>query len=273
MKFLLFFIPCALFLLFSFSAKSQEIFQPSARSQAMGGIYTPLAGAWAVFGNQSGMSDVRRIVAGGSFQNRFLVNELSAKAGFVIVPVKMSVFGISFYQFGKIPFRNSKLGLAYARNLGPHLSLGAQFNYYTIYLPEENRSATTFGVEIGCRYLPSEKIVAGLHVANPYPATIHLYSGDFTYDPVVSGGLGYKLSDAFSILAEVEKRVAGDWRVKSGFEYAIREVVFIRGGVAGKPYKLSGGAGFYLGKFTVDLAASYDQNLGSSPSISFQYQF
>lgn len=273
MKLLIFSIPFALFLSLTFVARSQEIFQPASRSQAMGGIFAPLSGPWAVFGNQAGMAGVTRPVVGGSFQNRFLVSELSDKTGFLLVPVKSSVFAVSFYQFGKAPFRSGKVGFAYARSFGHRLSLGLQFNRYSLYLPEEKRSVATAGAELGGQYLLNEKLVIGLHVSNPYRAKIHLYSGDYSFDSVIAAGFFYRLSDAFSFLAEAEQRSDDDLRIKTGFEYCIREVIFIRGGVAGKPYKLSGGAGFCLGNFTVDLAASYHQNLGSSPSVSFQYQF
>lgn len=272
MKFLRFFIPIAHFLTLSLWTQAQEIFQPSSRSQAMAEIYTALTGGWAIFGNQAGMADAHSVVVGVSFQNRFLVPELSAGAVFAVVPVKSSVFALSFYQFGKVPFRNGKMGFAYARTFGDRLSLGAQFNYFTVYLPEENQSAGTAGLEVGAQYLLNKKLTVGLHVCNPYAAKIHLYSGNFNYATVIATGALYQLSDDFSFSGEVECR-AGDLRIKSGFEYSVGRMVFIRGGISGKPYKISGGTGFCLGPLTVDLAASYHQNLGSSPSVSLQYQF
>jgi hypothetical protein len=46
----------------------------------------------------------------------------------------------------------------------------------------------------------------------------------------------------------------------------------IRAGVSGKPYLLSAGFGFVVKKLTVDMAISYHQYLGNSPSVSFQIQ-
>jgi len=273
MKRLLFFHPFLLLMILSFMSKSQEIFQPSSRSQAMAEVFVPLSDSWSVFGNQAGLAEINQMAVGGSFQNRFLINELSARTGFVVLPVQSSVFAISYYQFGKIPFRQEKIGLAYARKIAPNLNFGLQFNDYRLFIAEENRSGSTVGLELGFQYHFNNRLLVGLHFRNPYQTKIHFHSESFKYGSTLALGLFYPLSETLGWVCEVDYNLDQTVRMKSGFEYSIFDQLFIRAGISGKPCLVSGGIGFCVGKLTIDLASSYHQNLGNSPSVSLQYHF
>jgi hypothetical protein len=259
--------------LFPLGLPAQEEFEAGVKHLSLAGASVALADCWSVFGNQAGLAGIGQIEAGGSFQSRFLVRELSTQSAMVVLPVQSSVFAVSFSQFGQIPFRQEKVGLAYARKLSSHLNFGMQFNYYRLFLAEENRSAGSAGIELGCQYLPSEKLVFGIHVQNPYQTGISLSSGIYRFSSRIRIGGWYALSDDFSLTSELVNSFDQHFAVIAGAEYDILEKLRLRGGISGKPYRLSGGMGFDLGKLTVDLAVSYNQYLGNSPSVSFQYQF
>jgi len=265
-----------LFTLIAFSAvksNAQDVFWSGSRYQALSDATVGLSGCWSVFGNQAGLCGIDRPVVGGSFQNRFLVNELSTRAGLLVWPVQSSVFAFSLSQFGQIPFRQEKFGLAYARQISPKLNFGMQFNCYRLFLSEENRSVSSFGAELGIQYLFTERFVAGLHVMNPYRTGVNLTSGMFRYPSRIKAGAFYRLSNLFSLTSELENDLNDHFILKSGIEYNILEKLFVRAGVSGKPYQLSVGIGFQVKKLTFDLATTYNQYLGNSPSVSFQYQF
>lgn len=254
-------------------SKAQDVFLSGSRHQALSDAVVGLSDCWSVFGNQAGLAGIDRPVVGGSFQNRFLVNELSTRAGLLVLPVQSSVFAFSLSQFGQIPFRQEKFGLAYARKISPKLNFGLQFNSYRLFLSEENRSLTSFGAELGVQYLLTERMVVGFHVMNPYRTGIKLSSGLFRYPSRVNIGTSYRLSDLFSLTSELENDFDDHFILKTGIEYCILEKLFVRTGVSGKPYQLSAGIGFQVKKLTLDLATTYNQYLGNSPSVSFQYQF
>jgi len=253
--------------------KAQEVFSPGSRNQALAGASVGLSDCWSVFGNQAGLASIDRPEIAGSFQNRFLVNELSTRSGLFVFPVQSSVFAISFYQFGKNPFRQEKFGIAYARRIFPQLNFGVQFNYYQLFLSEDNRSAGSSGLELGFQYLLAGKLVLGLHVLNPYQTGIKTFSGNFYYPSRINFGAFYHLSDFLSITTELENDFDRHFRVKTGLEYIILEKLFLRTGISGKPYQLSAGIGFQIKKLMMDMATTYSQYLGNSPSVSFQYQF
>lgn len=265
------FIFLAVFL-FCTSLGAQEVLNPSSRVQALAGASVGLSGCWSVFGNQAGMANTDQFHFGGSFLNQYLVSELSTRAGFIAFPIQSSVFAVSLYQFGKSPFRREKYGLAYARHLSKKLSFGMQFNYYRLLFPEENRMTGCSGLELGIQYFPSENLILGVHITNPYSAKIITYSGNYKYESLVKVGALYYLSESFNITTEIENEVDSHLTVRTGMEYNISNRIFIRGGVSGHPYQCSAGFGFQAEKLKIDIANSYHQYLGSSPSVSFQFQ-
>jgi hypothetical protein len=238
----------------------------------MAEVTTPFQGGWSAFGNQAGLAEILRPEIGGSFQNRYLVSELSGTSGYLAIPVRAGTFAVSIYQFGKIPFRQDKFGLAYARKITLKLSLGLQFNYYRLFLSEDNRSAGTAGIELGVQYLCNEKLILGMHLLNPYQAGIRIYTGEYNYPSLIKFGLLNKLSDSFSLVSELENDFADKLRVKIGMEYCVLKNLSLRLGPLGNPWQLTAGIGFMVNQLTVDLASRYDRFLGSSPAVSFQYQ-
>jgi hypothetical protein len=254
-------------------SKAQEVFLPGSRSLALAGASVSLADCWSVFGNQAGLAKIDCPTIGGTFQNRFLVKELSTSSGLFILPIHSSVLAFSFYQFGKTTFRHEKIGIAFARSLNPRLHFGLQFNYYRFFLAEENRNIGSSGVELGFQYQLTNRLLLGIHSLNPYKISIKTFSGEYSYTSRFNIGAHYQLSESFGLVTELEKDLLYPLNIKTGLEYAILNKLFIRTGISGKPYQLTAGMGFAVKKLKMDLAVAYNQYLGNSPSVSFQYQF
>ena len=265
----------SLFLILFLSAsvsKAQEIFLPGSRSQALAGISVSLADCWSVFGNQAGLAQINHPTVGGTFQNRFLVKELSTSSGLFILPVQSSVFALSAYQFGQTTFRHEKFGIAFSRSLSRLLHFGIQFNYYRFFLAEENQTIGSFGLELGFQYQLTKQLLLGIHALNPYKTAIKTFSGEYSYPSRFNFGASYQVSESFGFVTEVEKDLSFPLNIKTGLEYSILDKLVIRTGISGKPYQLSAGMGFAVNRMKIDLAVSYNQYLGNSPSVSFQYQ-
>lgn len=273
MKLLPAFAGCIIFLFLVYFSEAQEIFTPASRSQALASASATLNDSWSVFGNQAGLAEIKRPVVGGTFQNRFLVKELSTHAGLFICPVQSSVFAFSLYQFGKTAFRQEKLGIAYARSLNPRLHAGIQFNYYRYFLADENKGVGTYGIEMGFQYHLKKNSILGFHVLNPYKTVIKTYSGEYKYPMRYSLGSWVQLSNSFGLVTELEKQLDYPLIVKTGFEYDIRHKLMLRTGFSANPFQLTAGMGFEVKHLKIDLAVAYNQYLGNSPSASFQYQF
>ena len=253
--------------------QAQEVFIPASRSQSLGGISVCLTDSWSVFGNQAGIAEIDKPIISGTFQNHYLIKELSARAGSFILPVLSNIFSISIYQFGKTTFRHEKLGLSYARRLSPKLNFGLQFNYYRFLLAEENQTLGSYGFELGFQYQLSQMVLVGIHTLNPYKTSIETYMGKYDYPSNINMGAFIEISKSFGIFTEVEKSFSYPVNVKTGIEYCILNKLYLRSGISGKPILLSAGMGFEVSKIKIDLAVAYHQQLGNSPSASFQYLF
>lgn len=266
----------SIFILFIFSAplsKAQEVFSPGSRSQSLAGISATLADCWSIFGNQAGLAQINCLTIGGSLQNRFLVKELSTSSGLIILPIHSSVFAFSMYQFGKTTFRQEKLGIAFARSLSPKLHFGIQFNYYRFFLAEENKTIGSSGVELGFQYQLTDHLLLGIHALNPYKTNLETFSGKYSYPSQFNFGAYFQLSESFAFVTELQKDLLYPLNIKTGLEYDVLNKLYIRMGVSGKPYQLTAGMGFTVKMLTLDLAVAYNQFLGNSPSVSFQYHF
>jgi hypothetical protein len=269
-------LPAVLFgsILFSvLVVRSQEMFSSGARIQGLAGASVGLSDCWSVYGNQAGLAQINQVEIGCSFQNRFLINELSTRSLVFAIPVQSSVFAVTVSQFGKNNFRQEKYGLAYARQIFPKLNFGVQFNYYQIYLPEDKQSVGSSGIELGVQYLLSHQLILGIHVMNPYQTGIATMTGTYQFPRRLNFGANFHLSNDLSLSSEFEHDLSSQLTVRSGMEYTILEKLFLRTGFSGKPYQLTAGLGFRLKNIIIDLASSYNQYLGNSPSVSFQYQF
>lgn len=265
-----------MFILINLSAsilKAQEVFLPGSRSQALAGISASLSDAWSVFGNQAGIAQINRVTMGGAYHNRFFVKELSSSSGLFILPIHASVFAFSVYQFGKATFRDEKFGIAFARSLNPRLHFGIQFNYYRFYLAEENQTVGSSGVELGFQYQLTDQLLVGIHALNPYKTSIQTISGEYSYPSRFNLGTSLKLSESFGFVMELQKDLLYPLNIKTGLEFDLMKKLFIRTGISAKPYQLSAGIGLVMKKMNIDMAVAYNQYLGNSPSVSFQYQF
>ena len=262
-----------LFLLISGRTSGQDFLPEGARFDALAGSSTALSGCWSVSGNQAGLCSVARAEFAGTFQNRFLVNELSAGSVLFALPIQSSVFAVSYFQFGELLFRQEQFGFAYARKISPKIRFGVQFSYFRIYLSEENRSTGTSGIELGIQYVFSKQLLFGAHVKNPYRTEIKTFSGKSGFPTRINVGICYSPTNYFSLSSEFENEFGKPLIVKTGLEYVVFEQFFIRGGIYGKPVQISGGIGFRIKKLSLDLASSYHSFLGNSPSVSLQYQF
>jgi hypothetical protein len=263
-----------LFVFFSFAAvrSNAQFFDFSgSRDRALANASAALTGCWSVWGNQAGLAEMTHPEVALAFQNRFLVAELSDRLGLFAFPLQSNVLALSFYQFGQIPFRREKFGLAFARHVSPRIAFGLQFNYSRFYLPEANRSAGSAGLEVGVQYVMRSNLTWGLHLANPYQTGVPTYSGKVDEPSRLNLGFRYDLSDVFVWVSEIEADTDRHFRIRNGLEYRMPEKFFLRIGVATHPYQLSSGIGFRLRQLTVDLGNSFHANLGNSPSVSFRY--
>ena len=251
---------------------AQEYYQVSAREKSLAGIATCLSDGWSVFGNQAGMVSTAYPEAGVSYGNYFLLKELGLKAAYATLPVSENVFAVSFYRFGNETYNENKLGLAYARKIAPGFSAGFQFNYFSIHLPENERSPGISVFEGGIQYRLSENLMIGAHCFNPFQSGIKTESIRYKLPCLFRLGIGTTVTEELLLFCEMEKDLKQELVLKFGAEYRILDKFQIRGGLSGKNNLLALGLAYSAKKLRTDFSWQYNYRLGSTPSVAISYR-
>lgn len=244
-----------------------------ARSVSLANAVVSVSDTWSTFHNQATLANCQSFSAGVFYESRYLIDELSQAAVSIVLPATLNgTLGFSFSQMGKGTFKESKIGLAYAKHLSEKINAALQFDYFTFRFPENDRSYGFPTFEAGVSYKTTQQLTLGFHVFNPIKNGIETYYGKEKTAAIFRFGGHYQFQDMLMIVFEIEKKTAFKPIVKSGLEFWPVKNLALRVGVSGKPVQLTSGIGYKFAKITTNIAFSYHGNLGFSPSVSVNYQ-
>ena len=243
-----------------------------ARSAGMSNSSVTLSDIWSVSHNQAGLAYVNHITAGISYENRFLIPELSLKGGAFALPTKSGVFGLSYTYFGYSKYNESKVGLAYSKTLGKYISLGIQLDYLYTHIAEQYGNQGTAVGEIGILSQPVKNLYIGAHIFNPTRSKITNYNNE-KIPTIIKLGLAYNFSDKVLLSTETEKDLDNKAIFRAGIEYHILEKIYLRTGISSDPVQNSFGLGLVLKNLKIDIAFVTHQILGITPHASVYYEF
>lgn len=261
-----------LILSFSIHCNAIENHPAGARSLALSNAFVSVSDVWSTFHNQAGLADLSQLSAGIYYESRFSVDLLSLAAGTFVLPTKSGTFGLSFFQFGKGSFKENKVGLAFAKQLGESFSAAVQFDYLSQTFPENERAKGFATFETGILYNPTEKLFLGAHVFNPIYGGIETLNGKQKMPVVFRVGGHYKFDEKILWIVETQKDSENPFVLKTGLEFSPVQHLFLRFGVSGKPVNYTSGIGYRVGKVSTDIAFGYHGNLGVTPSVSLQVE-
>lgn len=235
-----------------------------SRSSAMGNCSVALQDFWSIHNNPAGFAGLNSISIGVSYENRFMMKELSyLNAGFVTPINKTGGLSLTFSRFGFTNFNENKIGIGYARSFGPHLKIGLQIDYLLFKFSDDYKNRNAFTFEIGVQSDITEKLCVGAYIFNPVNVKIKSLNNEKI--PIVFRiGLSYKINKDFLATTETEYNSdkALDYRI--GLEYNVLKEFFIRTGVYTNPATACFGAGYSMRSFTIDVSAKMNQITGVS---------
>lgn len=242
-----------------------------ARSSSLGNCSTTLTDVYSMFNNQAGLATIEHTTIAFGTERKFMLNDLSTHIGGVAVPTKSGTFALNIEYFGFKNFSQKKAALAYGRKFSQAINGGIQFDYLNTEIPLYGNKSV-FSFEAGLQVKVLKALSIGAHVFNP----VSMQSGfgdDERIPTYVKIGFAYTVSDKVLLLGETEKDLKNKPRVKSGVEYKMLKQLDLRGGIETNPFISSFGIGLHLGNLNLDLATSYHQILGVTPSVGLSYQF
>lgn len=243
-----------------------------ARSLALSHAYTSISDTWSVFHNQAGIADINQFSTCIHYESRFQIEELALTSGAIILPIRFGSFGLSFSQFGKGTFKESKFGLAFSKTLAQQLKAGIQLDYFSSRFPENSQKFGFTTFEAGLIYSSNEKLFLGVHVFNPISNGITTVFGKQNSPFVLRFGGHFRFTRMVLAIFEMQKNTEHPVLVKSGIEFSPVENLALRFGVSGKPINYTFGLGYNFNNISTDIGFSYHGNLGLTPSVSLQFQ-
>ncbi len=259
-----------LLLLCTLSGFSQGWMPVGARSNSMGNASVALNDVWAFHHNPAGLSELKTIQGGISYENRFLLKELQSQSMVVGIPLKKGVISVGGQFYGYQLYRSTRAGVGYSMLLSERLSMGVQLSYQGLRLTEAYGSKNTVTAEVGIMAKLTEKWSLGFSAFNVGRSKLSSYQND-RFTALMRLGTRYKVSDKLLFLAEAEKDLDYALRAKAGMEYEALRRFFVRAGFATNPIEISFGFGYKWKMIQLDLGSAYHQQLGWSPHFSLTY--
>ena len=214
--------------------------------------------------NQAALAESRGLMAGIYSEKRYQLSELSSYAAALALPTTRGNFGLLLRYAGFSLWNESQLGIAYARQLSPALSLGVQVNHFT-YQASSYQRATAVNAEVGALLRLNQVLSLGMHVFNPVGG-IFSKTGE-RLQPVFSLGLGYDASGSVFMGAELKKEAQEAVQFQAALQYRFANRFFARGGINTSNGAGVAGAGVLLNRLRLDISGSYHPQLGWSPGI------
>lgn len=256
------------FMFFVFKiASAQQIFSPiGAEASAMGGAAIINYGSFSVQNNVAGMVWTDKVEVSIYNEMRYRLSNLSLSNANVLIPFKRFHLGFGVNHFGYDLYNQQKFNLAIARKLNSQFSLGISMAMFGVNISENSQTYTFMG-DIGLQYKPTKKLNFGLSIFNPTQSKLS-ENNNVKVPTYARVGTSYHASEKLILNAEFEKSLGLPEIFRSGFAFKIHPAFTLRAGASSNPFLLSFGAGVKWSKLKVDMAASYHQILGISPSLS-----
>ncbi|MBL0048034.1 MAG: hypothetical protein IPP32_08070 [Bacteroidetes bacterium] len=243
-----------------------------ARSAALGGASATLSDLWSAQNNQAGLAQLDTIEVGVYATRNFLLPQLAYNAFAGALPIKGGTFGLSYSRFGYSKYNENKVGIAFAKKLGDHISAAVQLNYLSKFIGDGYGKNGTIAAEFGIQAKLVKGLSVGAHVFNPTRAKSADYNKE-KIPTIIKVGAQYAFSDKVFWAIESEKDIDYKPNFKTGIEYRVVPQLYIRGGISTQPTLSSFGFGLVLKNFKLDVAANYHEQLGFTPHLGLSYGF
>ena len=241
-----------------------------ARGAAMGNATVGFQDINSIFANQAGLAHLKRSAFTAIAENRFVGFDLRSVAAAAAIPGPAGTFGLALQYFGIEEYNEQKVGLAYARKLSDRIAIGAQIDFLRLQVQDFNsQNLVTF--EAGLQSQVSKQLTLGVYLYSP--ARVTTVGGESLPTIFKLGGF-YRASSKLRLALEVEKDLDFPAEIHLGLEYKIIAALAIRLGTQTQPNEVSLGFGYLVQEqVQLDVAATYHEILGITPSFSATYQW
>ncbi|HEX2845920.1 MAG TPA: hypothetical protein VHN59_05190 [Chitinophagaceae bacterium] len=220
--------------------------------------------------NQAALAELKQGGIGAGGERKYLLEELAAYRLVLALPSASGNFGFQGISKGFSNYRDSRFGLAYARQLGKKAAVGLQFNYNTLRIAGYG-SAKTLSAEAGLILHLSSRLHTGMHLNNPGGK----YSGNkiIKLPSIYTMGWGYDFSAQLFLSGEIVKEENQPTDARISIQYVINPALLIRTMIQTANATAWFGAGLARNRSRLDIYTGYHPQLGPSAGIQLLYEF
>ncbi len=265
-------LPVMLLCIASVSGQVSNVI-PQPRSVAQTSVAD--VGSWNAFHNPAMLGYIRPVDLTVSYENRYLLKELSTKsiqAGFSTRHINV---GASFAYFGYSLYHEMLSGIDLARDFSGRFALGIGFDYYMAYVAATGEYHGALLGRMGLSLCLVEKLVIGFSTFNPFQNNIRLELTEKSMPSVYSLGTTYSILPELLWRTQIDKEISSRYRFATGFEYLMLERILAKvGGYAtGGIFVPCLGFGFKVRDYSADLDCELHPILGLTAKMALHFAF
>ncbi|MDX1349442.1 MAG: hypothetical protein R3279_04305 [Putridiphycobacter sp.] len=255
-----------------FQISGQLPVSSGVRQNGLANTTVTLTDVWAVRNNPGAFAFMKASQASLTYQNRFIVSELSTQNLAYGHHMKNGNIGVYLQHTGFNLFRSIQTGATYSLALSPRLGMGISGNY------QQTRFGDIYGVKhhftanLGVMYILNKAISVGASILNINRSKISDFENE-RLPTVFTIGAQYNISKKVLWLIDVEKEIASAVNIKSALELEAHENFDIRMGINTYPFQSAFGFGIHLDNLSIDMAAIWHSTIGLTPSLGIIYSF
>lgn len=238
-----------------------------ARAAGMGNITTVQTDVWSAVNNPAGLGMLSGFNLGVSHEQRFSMPEMGVSTLAGTFPLLGNGVGLALSNLGFTDYGENWFSIAAGRKLAKYLSVGISVNRHIMRFPEGYRNLFAVNGNVGVWATPAKNLTLGLHIFNLTFSKWNDY--EKTKLPVVfSLGAGYTLAAPVQLFVEISKNIYEVARLKTGTEFLLEKVLYLRVGIITQPFEVHFGVGYVYKNFRFDAALNRHPTLGFSPQAA-----
>jgi hypothetical protein len=242
----------------------------NAVSLSLGGASSCYRNAFAIENNVAvlAFSD-NQIYLNGS--NQFGLGEYSSLSLAGNAHTKLATIGLSYQisPLGNLTTQKAQIGIA--KKLGDNFSAGVCLNYHTLHSTDAYyQSATYLTVSAGIYYKINDKLNSGFQFTNPNRSRL-TSSPEERSISLYRLGFEYSVTSDLALYTDFLQATDEPLDLNAGIELK-KEKYAIRGGF-GLNQLVALGFGWQTNALHIDVAGSFHNQLGFSPSLNVSYAF
>ncbi len=259
-----------LIILYSLESFGQALdYGMGGRAMSLGFAGAAISDEWSSFHNIGSLSGSdRQPSVAFSCRSLYAIEGLEKIAAVATWPFGKLCGTVNFFRFGDQSYNETRAGLGVSHRIGP-VSLGMQLNYHQL-LIENFGSRGVIYIDAG----GMAELFRGFRVGAYFQNITQAKSSRITGEkfPILMGvGICYRPQEILMIAAEVVKNIPGAIEIRTGLEFSIRDLLFLRSGINIYPARNFFGIGIKLNRFKIDYALSTQVHLGMSHEVSVGY--